>query len=354
MKKIVLTGGGTAGHVTPNLALLPALTKAGFEIEYIGSESGIEKGLIEKENIPYHGIPTGKLRRYASFKNVTDLFRVVAGVKEANTLLKKIKPDVLFSKGGFVAVPVVLAAKSQRIPVVIHESDMTPGLANKIAMPFAKKICTTFPETLNYIPKDKGVNTGTPIRQELFLGDKQKGLNYCDFTSKKPVIMMMGGSLGSVKINVQLRGALKTLLQDFQVVHICGKGNLADKLAFTKGYRQFEYIYEELPHVFAAADVIISRAGSNSISEFLALKKPNLLIPLSQNASRGDQILNSKSFENQGFSKVLLEEDMTFTSLEAAVREVYENKEAYIQNMEKSPLSNGVTGVMEQIISTLN
>lgn len=354
MKKIVLTGGGTAGHVTPNLALIPALKQAGFEIQYIGSENGIEKGLIEKENIPYSGIPTGKLRRYASLKNITDMFRVVAGVKKANQLLKQLKPDVVFSKGGFVAVPVVLAAKAQKIPVVIHESDMTPGLANKIAMPFAKKVCTTFPETLQHIPKNKGVNTGTPIRSGLFLGDKNTGLKFCEFNDEKPVIMMMGGSLGSVKINVQLRGALDSLLKDFQVVHICGKGNLADKLANTKGYKQLEYIYEELPHVFAAADVIISRAGSNSISEFLALKKPSLLIPLSQKASRGDQLLNSASFEKQGFSKVLSEEDMTLVSLDKAVRELYLNREIYKANMNKSPLSQGVSGVMEQILNCVS
>lgn len=350
MKKIVLTGGGTAGHVTPNLALLPALQKEGFEIYYIGSENGIEKSLVTKEGIPYDSIPTGKLRRYASVKNITDMFRVVAGWKEASTVLKRIKPDLVFSKGGFVAVPVVLAAKMRRIPVIVHESDMTPGLANKIALPFAKQICTTFPETLQHLPKGKGVNTGTPIRKELFEGKKQKGLEICGFQEGKPVIMMMGGSLGSVKINTQLRGALPTLLKDFQVVHICGKGNLADRMKNLEGYCQFEFLSEELPHVFAAADVIISRAGSNSISEFLALKKPNLLIPLSMNASRGDQILNAKSFEKHGFSMVLQEEDMTFASLEKAVRELYQNKASYIEAMNNSHLSQGIDGVMEQIL----
>lgn len=350
MKKIVLTGGGTAGHVTPNLALIPALEKAGLEIHYIGSENGIEKGLIQKEKIPYYSIPTGKLRRYFSTQNFTDMFRVVAGVKEATALMKKIKPDVVFSKGGFVAVPVVLAAKLFKIPVIVHESDMTPGLANKITMPFAKRVCTTFPETLEYIPKGKGVNTGTPIRNELFLGNREKGLELCGFTSQKPVLMMMGGSLGAVKINIQLRGALDTLLKDFQLVHICGKGNLADKLMNTEGYCQFEYVSEELPHIFAAADVIISRAGSNSISEFLALQKPNLLIPLSQKASRGDQILNAKSFEKQGFSMVLPEEDMTYVSLEKAIRELYKKREDYISNMKKSPLNDGVSCVMKEIL----
>ncbi len=349
MKRIVLTGGGTAGHVTPNLALIPSLQEAGFDIRYIGSEHGIEKELLKKQNIPYYAIPTGKLRRYFSIKNVTDVFRVVAGVKEAALLMKRLKPDIVFSKGGFVAVPVVLGARMFRIPVIIHESDMTPGLANKIAMPFAKKVCTTFPETLQYIPKGKGVHTGTPIRKELFQGQKQRGLQLCGFTEDKPVIMMMGGSLGAVKINIQLRQGLKTLLRDFQVVHICGKGNLADKFENTKGYCQFEYVSEELPHIFAAADVIISRAGSNSISEFLALKKPNLLIPLSANASRGDQILNAHSFQKQGFSMVLAEEDMTADSLEKAIRQVYEKRETYHSCMEKSAQNNGILGVLKEI-----
>lgn len=349
MKKIVLTGGGTAGHVTPNLALIPALKQQGYDIIYIGSEQGMEKGLIEKANVTYYGIPTGKLRRYFSTKNITDIFRVVSGIKQATILIKKIKPDIVFSKGGFVAVPVVLGAKFNKVPVIIHESDMTPGLANRIAMPFAKKVCTTFPETLEYITKGKGINTGTPIRKELFEGKKEEGLKICGFTEQKPIIMMMGGSLGSVKINVQLRGALSTLLNDFQLVHICGKGNFDKKLENKKGYKQFEYLSEELPHIFAMSDVIISRAGSNSISEFLALKKPNLLIPLSAKASRGDQILNAQSFEKQGFSMVLQEEDMTYISLEKAVRSLYENRQKYIKNMENSHLSDGVNEVLKVI-----
>ena len=349
MKKIVLTGGGTAGHVTPNIALLPSLKEAGFEIAYIGTKDGIERKLIEKENIEYHSVPTGKLRRYLSKENVTDMFRVVKGVKESFFFLKKLKPDIVFSKGGFVAVPVVLGAKLNNIPVVIHESDITPGLANKIAIPFAKCVCTTFPETLNYIPKDKGVNTGSPIRKELFFGDKKKGMEICGFDGSKPIIMVMGGSLGSVKINTQLRGSLKTLLKDFDLCHLCGKGNVDPTLEGKKGYKQFEYISDELPHIMAMADIIVSRAGSNSISEFLALKKPNLLIPLSAKASRGDQILNAKSFEKQGFSMVLDEDNMTYVSLEKSIRDLYEKREEYIKNMENSSLSNGVKEVMKVI-----
>lgn len=349
MKRIVLTGGGTAGHVTPNIALIPFLQKEGFEISYIGAYDGMEKGLIEREGIPFYGISTGKLRRYLSAKNVTDVFRVAAGVKEATALIHKLKPNVVFSKGGFVGVPVVLGTKFNKVPIIVHESDITPGLANKIAIPFAAKVCTTFPETLHYIPKEKGIHTGTPIRETLFLGKKEKGLKICGFSKNKPVIMMMGGSLGSVKINTQLRGALSSLLKEFQLVHVCGKGNKEEKLEHLEGYKQFEYVTEELPHIYAASDIIISRAGSNSISEFLALKKPNLLIPLSSNASRGDQILNAASFEKQGFSMVLKEEDMTYVSLEKCIKKLYDTRQTYIAAMEKSHLSNGVNAIMELI-----
>ncbi len=349
MKSIILTGGGTAGHVTPNLALIPYLKKEGWDIKYIGSKNGIERELIEKEGIPYFAISTGKLRRYASMENVKDIFRVVEGIHEAKQLIKKLKPDVVFSKGGFVAVPVVLAAKAYKVPVICHESDITPGLANKIAMPFAKKVCTTFPETVKYIKKDKGINTGTPIRDMLFSGNKAEGLDICGFTDEKAVVMMMGGSLGSVKINNVLRKDLDSLLEKYQIVHICGKGNFELSLMGKKGYTQFEYVSEELPHIFAAADIIISRAGSNSISEFLALKKPSLLIPLSAKASRGDQILNAKSFEKQGFSMVLQEEDMNEKSLLDAVNKLYGEREKYIANMNESHLSNGTEQVMKVI-----
>lgn len=349
MKKIVLTGGGTAGHVTPNLALLPVLQQEGWEIQYIGSENGIEKKLITEAGIPYDSIPTGKLRRYLSKQNITDMFRVVKGVYEAGKLLGKIKPDLVFSKGGFVAVPVVLAAKKHKIPVIIHESDITPGLANKIAMPFAKVICTTFPETLQYVPKEKGVHTGTPIRKELFEGSKEKGLAVCGFDGTKPILLQMGGSLGAVKLNDCLREALPSLLKDFDIIHLCGKGHLSEELAGTKGYCQFEYVSDGLSDLFAAADVIISRAGSNSISEFLALQKPHLLIPLSAKASRGDQILNAASYEKQGFAMVLTEEEMTAEKMEQDVRALYEKRQDYITAMAGSAQNKGVQVVMEQI-----
>ena len=348
-KKIVLTGGGTAGHVTPNLALLPYLKAEGYEIVYIGSEKGIERTLIEAEGIPYYSISTGKLRRYLSKENIKDMFRVVKGIAEAKKLIKRLKPDLVFSKGGFVAVPVVLGAKSNNVPVIIHESDITPGLANKIAMPSARVVCSTFPETLQYVPKGKGVHTGTPIRKELFEGDRQKGLAACKFTGEKPVLLMMGGSLGAVKLNHCLREILPELVKTFDVIHLCGKGNLDAHLREQEGYMQFEYVSDGLNNLFAAADFIVSRAGSNSISEFLALKKPHLLIPLSARASRGDQILNAASFEKQGFARVLDEDEMTAESMKKEIFELYENKEKYVAAMEHAASGDGVEAVMTQI-----
>ncbi|MFV0314797.1 MAG: undecaprenyldiphospho-muramoylpentapeptide beta-N-acetylglucosaminyltransferase [Anaerotignum sp.] len=349
MKKIVLTGGGTAGHVTPNLALLPFLKEDGWEVVYIGSEKGIERSLVEAEGIPYYGIPTGKLRRYLSKQNVSDMFRVIKGVREAKKLIKELKPDLVFSKGGFVTVPVVLGAKANGVPVIIHESDFTPGLANKIAMPWAKTICTAFPETGEHIAKGKGVYTGTPIRKELFEGDKEKGLAQCGFDGDKPILLVMGGSLGSVKINECLRGEIVNLVEKFHVIHLCGKGNLDENFAQQSGYKQFEYVSSGLADLLAAADVIVSRAGSNSICEFLALKKPHLLIPLSKSASRGDQILNANSFAKQGFARVLPEEEMTSLAFYENIITLYEKRGDYIDKMEKSQFADGTQGVLGEI-----
>ena len=239
MKRIVLTGGGTAGHVTPNIALLPSLKEAGYEVFYIGSYTGIEKQLIEDLEIPYYGISSGKLRRYKSLKNLSDPFRVLKGYFQARTLMRKIKPDIVFSKGGFVSVPVVLAAGHKRIPVIIHESDMTPGLANKIAMRSATKICCNFPETVQYLPQQKAVLTGSPIRKELLQGNKLAGLNLCHFNTEKPVILVVGGSTGAVKVNNAVRAILPELLKDFQVVHLCGKGKTDKSFENKEGYVQF-------------------------------------------------------------------------------------------------------------------
>ena len=346
MKKIVMTGGGTAGHVTPNIALFDSLQKDGYEIHYIGSYEGIEKGLIEDKKIPYYGISSGKFRRYRSWKNLTDPFRVLHGFFQARRLLGRIRPNVVFSKGGFVSVPVVMAAKTRHIPVIIHESDLTPGLANKLAMPSATKICCNFPETLPYLPKEKAVLTGSPIRQELLHGNKQAAKNFCGFTGDLPILMVMGGSIGSVYINNAIRGCIDTLLTKYQIIHLCGKGNIDESLKDKKGYAQFEYISENLPDLFAAADLVVARAGANSICELLALHKPNILIPLSRNASRGDQILNANSFAKQGFSAVLEEEEVTSEKLMATIDDVMAHRSKYIDAMKNSGQMNAIETIM--------
>ena len=349
MKRIILTGGGTAGHVTPNIALIPRLLELGYDIQYIGSYNGIEKDLIEPFGIPYHGISSGKLRRYFSVQNFTDPFRVVKGFSEAHKLIKELKPDVIFSKGGFVSVPVVLAGKRCKVPVIIHESDMTPGLANKIAIPSATKVCCNFPETLDALPKGKAVLTGSPIRQELLSGNKIAALDMCGFSADKPVILVIGGSLGSVIVNNAVRQSLPELLKDFQIIHLCGKGKSDDSLKDIKGYCQFEYIKSELRDIFALADIVISRAGANAICELLALRKPNLLIPLSAKASRGDQILNARSFERQGFSMVLEEEDLSEITLVPAVHSLYKERGTFIDSMRDSVQQDSIDTIISLI-----
>lgn len=353
MKKIILTGGGTAGHVTPNIAIIPRLKEMGYEISYIGSYEGIEKRLIEEIGIPYYGIASGKLRRYFDWKNFSDPFRVLKGCQQARSLMKKLQPDVVFSKGGFVSVPVVLAASRARVPIVIHESDMTPGLANRIALPKADRICCNFPETKDMFPEGKAVVTGTPIRQELFRGNPDRAFSFCGFTQHRPTILVVGGSTGSVKVNTAVRSCLDQLLQTCNVIHLCGKGKTDPAYDGRSGYVQYEYIKAELADLFALADVVISRAGANAICELLALRKPNILIPLSRNASRGDQILNAKSFEKSGYSRVIEEEDLTPEALISAVQEVMENKDRYIEAMKKDQEKDSITLITEIIDSVV-
>lgn len=349
MKKILLTGGGTAGHVTPNIALMPALRDAGYEIVYIGSYDGIEKKLMEDLGVPYYGISTGKLRRYKSLKNLSDPFRVIKGYRQAVKLIKELKPDIVFSKGGFVSVPVVKAAAHKKIPVILHESDMTPGLANKLSMGSAVKVCCNFPETVETLPAKKAVLTGSPIRAELRSGNRLKGLDLCGFTADKPVILVVGGSTGAVRVNEAIRSILPELLRQYQVAHLCGKGKTDESFNNTKGYVQFEYINKEMKDMFAMADIVVSRAGANAICELLALKKPNLLIPLSANASRGDQILNANSFKKQGYSSVLPEEEITPESLLAAINDLYANKNTYIEAMANSRQTDAIATIVALI-----
>lgn len=353
MKKIALTGGGTAGHITPNFALVPELKKRGFEVIYIGSNDGMDKKIVEKRNIPFFGITADKLRRYFDLKNLVMPINVIKGISEAKKILKENKVDIIFSKGGFVAVPVVVAASQLKIPVISHEADFTPGLANKIALPLSKKICCNFEETVKLL-KGKGEWTGCPIRSEILNGSRKKGLETFNFKNEKPIIFVTGGSLGSKYINDLIRNNIEEITKDFNVIHSCGKGKLDNKIN-VEGYQQYELLTYDLPDVFAATDYIISRAGANAIFEFLALKKPNLLIPLSLKASRGDQILNAKSFMKKNYSLVLLEEDqdahpeLFFKKID----ELVERKDDMIKAMSEATENDAINNICNIIESTL-
>ncbi len=350
-KTILFTGGGSAGHVTPNLALIARLRAEGYHVEYIGSKDGIERELVEKENIPYHGIDCGKLRRYFDLKNFSDPFRVIKGIWQAKRIIKEIKPDTVFSKGGFVSVPVVIAAR-KKAPVITHESDYTPGLANKISLRFADTVCVTFEDTLAHV-KGKGVHTGTPIRPELYKGDAARGLAFTGFDGEKPILLVMGGSLGAQAINDALRKALPRILRSFDVIHLCGKGKL-DPAICEEGYRQYEYIGEELPDLLAATDIILSRAGANAVFEFLALCKPALLVPLPLSASRGDQILNAGYFSRKGFAMVLEQENLTPDTLLDALFDLHDRRLSFINTMNKEEKADGTDEVLAVIRAAVN
>jgi len=347
MKKILLTGGGTAGHVTPNMALLPGLKSMGFDIHYAGTRNGMERELVSKTGVTYHCISAGKLRRYFDLKNFTDVFKIALGFFQSLILMVKLRPSIVFSKGGFVSCPVVWAAWLAGVPVIIHESDITPGLANKLSMPFAKKICFSFPETETCLPSAKREATGLPVRDELLRGDARRGRELCGFDEGKPVIMVIGGSLGAQAVNEAVRGALDKLLDDFNVCHICGKGGKAP--GSRKGYCQFEYVGEELPDIFAMADMVISRAGATALFELLALRRPALLIPLGTAASRGDQILNARSFEKQGYAGVLLQDGLNGTVLAENVRNFYDKRDGYISAMNRAEAGNAAEKVLDVI-----
>ncbi len=348
MKKIVLTGGGTLGHVTPHLALIPRLREAGYEIHYIGTENGMEAPKMRAvEGVTYHAVKSGKLRRYHSWQNFTDPFRVIAGMFQSARLMGKIKPDVVFSKGGFVAVPVVFGAWLHRIPVLCHESDLTPGLANKLCKPFATRFATTFPECAEALGA-KAEMTGTPLRPELFGGSREKGLELLGFDGRKPVLLMMGGSSGAQSVNACLREALPRLAA-FDIAHICGKGNLDSSLEGAAGYRQIEFLDAELPDVLACTDLVLSRAGANALCEFQALGRPMLLIPYPKGASRGDQILNAKSLEKRSLCRVLMQEDMTPETLAEAIETTWNERDALTEALRKAPPADGTRRVLELI-----
>lgn len=346
-KHLLFTGGGSAGHVTPNIALIKAVQQRGDQVSYAGSPAGIERQLIEPLKIPYYPIDSGKLARQLTLKNLLSPFKVLHGVWQSYWLCKKIKPDVVFSKGGFVAVPIVIGAWLNHIPVIAHESDMTPGLANKLCYPFTQKVGVSFPNTEKFFKKkDKVVWTGTPIRHEMLVGKSEQGKAFLRFKEDKPMLLIYGGGAGSLVINQAIRQTLPELLQQFNIVHCCGKGKTDPAFENIEGYRQFEYLNQELPHVMAAADLVVSRAGANSIFELLALRRPHLLIPLSKKASRGDQIDNAKYFASLDLSDLLLEEDLNAANLLQHIQMLWEKRQARIEKLNQYVLPNAVDKII--------
>jgi len=336
MKKIIFTGGGSGGHVTLNLGLLPLFVQAGWQVSYIGSKTGIEKELVCKiSGVRYYEIETGKLRRYFSLDNFIDILHIPVGIAQAWNIVRKIKPDVIFSKGGFVSFPVVFGGYLAGCrKIFMHESDVTPGLANKMSLPFVSTFFTTFADTENYVRNKSKVHCVGPVLTErLNNGSKEKALQLCNFTPDKPVVMFVRGSLGAKSINSAISKNLDALLTKYQVIHICGKGQ-GNKIR-QHGYKQFEFVDTEFKDLMALADVVVSRSGSNAIFELLSQKKPMLLVPLPSTSSRGEQSLNAQSFKEQGFADILADKDVE-NGLLTAIDTVYAKRNDYIEAMSKA------------------
>ena len=340
MPKIIFTGGGSAGHITLNLALIPYFIKKGWQIDYIGSINGMEQELIKKfPEVTYHSILTGKLRRYFSFKNIIDMLKIPCGCLQAIWLVHKINPDIIFSKGGFVSFPVVIGGFINRKKIYMHESDLTPGLANKMSLPFVSTFFTTFAETIDSVKQKQKVECVGPVLSDrLFNGNKEKAAEFAHLDADKPTIMFIGGSLGAQSLNNAVAQNLPQLLAKYQVIHIAGKSGFNPDLK-GEGYSQYEYVDHELKDLMALADVVISRAGSNSIFELASLHKPMILVPLPNTASRGEQTLNAKSFVKRGYAELIRDEDITNQEvLLNTIEKVYKNRNTYIQQMEKNPV----------------
>lgn len=339
MKKIMFTGGGSGGHVTLNLNLIPLFQKNGWQIVYVGSETGIEKELIAKiEGVKYYAIKTGKLRRYFSWQNLKDMFKIPVGVCQAAAIIHKEKPDIIFSKGGFVSFPVVVGGFLNHRKIFMHESDLTPGLANKMSLPFVSKFFTTFIDTVKYVRTPQKVcYIGPVLSDRLKNGDKNKALQMCNFNTEKPIVMFVGGSLGAQSLNKAVLQNIDALLQKFQIIHICGKGQKTD--LERQGYAQFEFVDKEFKDLLAATDIVVTRSGSNAIFEFWSLNIPMLLVPLPSNASRGEQTSNAQNFQSKGFAEILLDKDLAQNGLLLAqIDKMYQNLDTYRNNIKNSDL----------------
>lgn len=346
VKHIVVTGGGTAGHVIPSIPIIQRLLADGLKVSFIGSTSGLEELLVEGVELDFYGITTGKLRRYFSFENLVDAFRVFVGIWQAFGLIRRIKPVVVFSKGGYVAFPVVFAAWLNRVPVVAHESDLTPGLANRLCLPFVKSLCLNFPETS--VRARNVLVTGTAVRPDLLNGDAEQGRIWLGAPQAARVLVVVGGSLGAAAINQVVRESLARLCETYFVVHVCGAHQI-DESYDRPGYAQYEYIANEWGDVLATADLVISRSGANALYELLALKKVNILIPLSRRVSRGDQIENAEMAERRGWSFVVPEENLNTDTLLSAVEFVERDRAYWLNNLQTFEVRDSVTLIYEEL-----
>ena len=345
--RVLIVGGGSAGHVIPALPVIERLKASGHTVTFVGTRSGLEERLVAQAGVRYRGISAGKLRRYFSWQNLTDLFRIVAGVLQSIVLIGRERPQVVFSKGGFVSFPIALAAWLWRVPLVAHESDLTPGLANRLVMPFARSLCVSFPATKVHREGLNILHTGTPLRPSMLHGDAAAGRAALGLSSEQPLLVVTGGSLGATSLNAALRDALPQLLKQYYVLHVTGAGKSED--VAMPGYDQREYVGEGWGDLLAAADVVISRAGANALFELLALRKPNVLVPLDARASRGDQIDNAAYAEAAGYSLVVPDEALGASALLDAVQRVQADRAAYVAAMQTFEVPDAAAAIAAEL-----
>lgn len=342
MLSIVFTGGGTGGHIFPGLAVAEVLkASTDYEIVWIGSKNGIDKSIVESENLKFIGIPAGKLRRYFSILNFIDVFKIFGGFIKSLCILLKLKPVFVFSKGGFVSVPPVIAARILKIPVITHECDFSPGLATKINAQFAKNVLVSYPETIPFFKhmiQKKTICTGNPVRLKFYNADSEKGKEFIHYQSDKPILLILGGSLGSKQINGLVENSIEFLTEHFFVVHQTGEKNLEQIEAITlklsqsskgnrENYKAYPFITGEMPDILAAATLVISRAGANTVWEAAAAGKPMILIPLEKGSSRGDQVENAAFFKKAGAAEVLCGNNINTEQFENIIKKMLFNKE---------------------------
>jgi len=334
---IAITGGGTGGHIFPNISIVEELKIRGEKnIVWIGEKGGKEELFAKKLNIPFYGIKAGKIRRYFSLKNFSDLFLVVLGFFQSLFLLSKLKPKLLFSKGGFVSIPPAFAARVLRVPVLTHESDINPGLANRLISKASYAVCTSFKETSPYFPGKRVFYTGNPVRKVIKDGNSKRGKIFLGFKEDLPFVMVVGGSLGAQSINNTIYKIVDNYDLPFNLVHQCGRGNLNNTFIKIKKYRQYEFLGKEIGDVMAVSTLIISRAGAGALYEISYLGKPSILIPLSKTASRGEQVDNAKFFEENGASIVILNDDLNEKILFKTVCNLLENKNTLVEMGKKA------------------